>query len=131
MKSSLSLMCIALGLLVSGCMSSMPNTFEIRSNIAAQVEGADCTQLRENMVAALEAREQAATTAEVGDAARIAGTALSFVPMAGMAGLAMSGGGMVAGSHGATSAREPELLYGESHRAYQQMGCEPAIPYGQ
>ena len=123
--------CVALGLLVSGCMSSMPNTFEIRRNIAAQVEGADCTQLRENMVAALEAREQAAATAEAGDAARIAGTALSFVPIAGMAGLALSGGGMAAGNHGASSAREPEMLYGASHRAYQQMECEPAIPYGQ
>ena len=123
--------CVAAALLCAGCMSTQPNPFDSQANVSARLAGADCIQLRQNMTDALAAREDTTTVTQAGDAARIAGTALTFVPMVGIAAPLMSGAGGFAAHHGTSGRLEPEALYRASHHAYHEMGCEPEILFGE
>jgi len=117
--------------ILSGCASAAPNAFDIQKNIAAKTKNASCVELREHMVASLEALEKSKSAQTAGDVAMAAGMAMSVIPGVGLAAPLVMGTG-IAGQTGGTYGKvEPELLYRESYRLYGHKGCKPSITFGE
>ena len=118
-----------IAVVLSAC-SNTPDSFEITKRLSAQIDGADCKKLRQNMKRALAQRSKAKNTKTASDAAFGAGTALSFVPGVGLLAPLISGAAIVGKTSGTYGTVEPTLLYRESHKAYHKKGCTPRIAYG-
>ncbi|MBB4302836.1 hypothetical protein GGD81_001872 [Rhodobium orientis] len=121
---------VAAGLL-AGCASAAPNAFDIQKNIAAKTERANCAELRQHMVASLKALEKSKQTQATGDAATVAGMAVSAIPVVGLVGPLVSGAGIAGQVDGTYGKIEPELLYRESYRLYEEKGCRPRVTFGE